>query len=233
MKRIFILAFATAVLAAGAARAGADVRFGADVPIGDDGRLFVSISSRYFDRDPVVVEDWHRRYYPDPDDLAVALFIGRHCSQDPEFIFGLRRQGLGWFEISNRCRVPVDAYFVTLKRDPGPPYGNAYGHWKKHRRDRNHVMVLGDDDIRRLVGARMIHEYYGVPYEKAMKWRARDRDVQSTMAREYRQRHDEKRKDGKHNDDKRRGDGDRGGRDRGGKDHGKGNDHKGGKDKRD
>ena len=37
---------AAAFLAAPAASAGVDVDFGASVPIGDDGRLFVNISSR-------------------------------------------------------------------------------------------------------------------------------------------------------------------------------------------
>lgn len=200
MKRISALCLLVLLGVAGAAGAGVDVSFGANVPVGDDGNLFVSISSRYFDREPRVVEDWHRRYYPDPDDLAVALFLSRHCDQDPEFIFNLRKKGVGWFEISNRCRVPVDAYFVTVRRDPGPPYGKAYGHWKKHKRDRNYVMVLSDDDVRHLVGARMIHDYYGVPYETAMKWRAKDRDVRVIMAREYRQRHGDDRRRGSDKD---------------------------------
>jgi hypothetical protein len=202
MKRISLLCLLALLATAGAATAGVDVSFGANVPVGDDGNLFVSISSRYFDREPRFVEDWQRRYYPDPDDLAVALFLSRHCDQDPEFIFNLRKKGVGWFEISNRCRVPVDAFFVTVRRDPGPPYGKAYGHWKKHKRDRNYVVVLSDDDVRHLVGARMIHEYYGVPYETAMKWRARDRDVRVVMDREYRQRHGGG--EGRDGDDRRR-----------------------------
>lgn len=176
-------------LAAAPARAGVDVDFGAAVPLGDDGSLFVSISSRYFDREPRLVEDWGRRYYPDPDDLAVALFLARHCDRGPEFTFNLRREGLGWFEISNRCRVPVDAFFVDLDRDPGPPYGKAYGHWRKHQRDRRHAVDLDDADIRNLVAARMLHEYYGVPYETAMRWRADGLDLRKTMAGEYRKRH--------------------------------------------
>ncbi len=244
MKRILPLCLLFMLATSGASRAGVDVSFGANVPVGDDGNLFVSISSRYFDREPRVVEDWQRRYYPDPDDLAVALFIGRHCDRDPEFIFNLRKQGVGWFEISNRCQVPADAFFVALKRDPGPPYSRAYGHWKKYRHDHRYVMVLSDDDVRHLVGARMIHEYYGVPFETAMKWRASGHDVRAVMAREYRQRHaggegrdgDRSREDGRG----RGGDnGDKGKSDKGnGHDKGrsdehrrgnvKGDDHKGG-----
>jgi len=178
-----------ALVGTGAALAGVDVYFGANAHVGDDASLFVSISSRYFGREPRVIEDWQRRYYPDPDDLAVALFLSSNCDRDPEFFFSLRKQGVGWFEIANRCHVPVKVFFLSLESDPGPPYGNAYGHWRKYRRDHRHVMALSDDDIRHLVGARMIHEYYGVPLETAMTWRAGAHDVRSVMAREYRQRH--------------------------------------------
>lgn len=176
-------------LAAVPAAAGVDIDFGAAVPVGDDGALFLSISSRHFGHDRAQVEDWSRRMYPDPDDLAVALFLSRRCDRDPSFAFSLRREGLGWFEIANRCGVPVDAFFVPLERDPGPPYGKAYGHWRKHRQDRRHVIVLDDDDVRRLVSARMLHEYYGVPIETAMAWRASGRDVREVAAHRYRERH--------------------------------------------
>lgn len=192
MKRIPVVALFILVMAVGSARAGTDVSFGAAVPVGDDANLFLSISSRYFDRDQRVIADWGRRFYPDPDDLAVALFLSRHCDKDPEFFFGLRQQGLGWFEISNRCRVPVDVYFVPVARDPGPPYGKAYGHWKKYKHDRKHVVVLDDGDIRNLVAVRMVHEYYGVPVEVAMQWRSTGHDVRKVMNSEYRQRHTEK-----------------------------------------
>lgn len=227
MKRICLLSLLTLLTCAGAAVAGVDIDFGAAAPVGDDGNLFVSISSRYFGREPRQVEDWQRRYYPDPDDLAVALFLSGHCDKGPEYTFNLRRQGVGWFEIANRCRVPVDVFFVPIGYDPGPPYGHAYGHWKKHKHDRAHVMVLDDDDIRHLVAARMIHEYYGVPFETAMKWGATDRDIRVVMAHEYRERHGkgggrdvggrEKGRDGDDADDHRHG-------------KVKGDDHKGGKD---
>lgn len=207
LRRVLFLALG-AWLAAGPATAGVDIDFGAAVPVGDDGALFLSVSSRYFDRDRAQVEDWSRRWYRDPDDLAVALFVGRHCDRDPEFIFSLRKEGVGWFEIANRCRVPVDAFFVPVEREPGPPYGKAYGHWLRNRHDRRHVIVLDDDDVRRLVSARMLHEYYGVPIETAMSWRAGGRNVREVVAHRYRERHGEAKGRGRDGD--------------GGKDHGKG-----------
>ena len=82
-------------------------------------------------------------------------------------IFDLRRRGRTWWEISIRYGVPADAWFVPVRRDPGPPYGKAYGHWKKHRRDDRRELVLSDVDARNLVAVRVMHEYYGVSAEIA------------------------------------------------------------------
>lgn len=190
-RSMFLPAFAlaAALLGAAPAAAGVDVAFGADVPVGDDARLFFSISSRYFDRDVRAVEDYSRRYYPNPDDLSVALFLSSHCDRSPEWFFSLRKEGLGWFEIGNRCRVPFDSWFVPVSQDPGPPYGKAYGYWKKHKKNPKTRVVLTDADCRNLVAVRVAHEYYGVPVRTAMEWRASGTRVDRVMAGEYRKRH--------------------------------------------
>lgn len=203
-----------------AARAGVDIDLGAGFPVGDNGRLFFHISSRYFDFEPTVVEHWGVRY-TNPDDLAVSLFIARQSGRSPDVIFALRRQGLSWWDVGLRTGVPVDAWFVPVERDPGPPYGKAYGYWRKHRENPKYMVVLGDADARNLVAARMAHEYYGVPMDEAMRWRASHRNVRDIMVREYDTRHGRKGGDNDQGDD--RGKGGRGNEKHGhGKGHGKG-----------
>ena len=85
--------------------------------------------------------------------------------------------------------VPVGAWFVPVQGDPGPPYGKAYGHWKKHKRNPKAAVVLVDADIRNLVAVRVIHEYYGVPVKAAMEWRASGRDLRNLVSDEYHRRH--------------------------------------------
>jgi len=202
LPALLVLAVA-AVVAAVPARAALDIDFGASVPVGDDGHLFLSISSRYFDRDVHVVQDWYGRYR-NPDDLAVAFYLSDRCGRSPEWIFSARKQGLGWFEIGNRCELPYDAWFVPVKGDPGPPYGKAYGYWRKHQHDHRAAHRLSDDDCRRLVSVRMAHEYYGVPVETAMSWRASHRDVAGVMTQEY---HSRRERDRGHGHDHGRGHG--------------------------
>lgn len=170
------------------ARAGVDISFGASAPLGDDGRLFFSISSHYFDRDPRVVDDWGRRI-PDPDDLAVFLHICSHSRTSPDVVFSYRKQGLSWFDIGVRVGVPVDTWYVAVPTDPGPPYGKAYGYWRKHQRDPHYAVRLTDRQCRDLVAVRMAHDYYGVSPQVAMDWRRSGASVDTIMSREYRQRH--------------------------------------------
>ncbi len=203
---------AAAIATVPAARAGVDVSFGMHAPVGNDGDLFFSISSRYFDRSPQVVMDWSRRI-PNPDDLAVFLHICSHTRMTPDRVFAFRQQGLPWYDVGVRVGVPVDAWYVPVERDPGPPYGNAYGYWRKHQRDPHYTVRLSDHECRDLVSMRMAHEYYGVSPEVAMNWR-RNGDVRTVMTREYRSRHDEH---------ERRGNGDND--DQGDKHHGNHGDH--------
>jgi hypothetical protein len=193
-------------------RAGVDVDFGASVRLNDHTDVFFSISSRYFDRDRAVIVDWSRKFR-DPDDLAVFFFIVARSGRTPDFVFALRKRGLSWWEVGRRCGVPVDVWFLPLAADPGPPYGRAYGHWKKWKRNPKTVFVLADADVRNLVAVRMAHDYYGVPVEVAMRWRAEGRDIRALMASEYERRHGPKNRPGGRDDED-----DRGGK----KDHGHG-----------
>jgi len=167
--------------------AGLDIDFGAAIRIGDDTDLYFAISSRYFDQDRNTVEAFAVRYN-DPDDLAVSLFICKQSGRSPEEVFTLFRRGLSWWDISVKLGIPLDVWFVEVDSKPGPPYGKAYGHWKNHKRDRRHVVVLSNIEMRDLVAARMIHEYYDVPVVTAMEWRARGLNLRGIMADEYHKR---------------------------------------------
>jgi len=188
--RAHILALALGfVLLAGAApaQAGFDIDFGANVQVGDDTDLYFAISSRYFDRDRAEVKHWGARY-DDPDHLAVALFISRHSGESLESIYRMRRQGYYWWDISARVGMPMDVWFVPVKHQPGPPYGNAYGHWKKHRGNPQ-MTRLSDSDMCNLVAVRMLHDYYAVPVEVAMDMRSSGRHLHVLMSDEYGKRH--------------------------------------------
>ena len=188
MKRVLLALLVVAGLAAPTAQAGLDIDFGAAVRIGDDNDLFLSVSARYFDEDRRSIDRVAVRY-SNPDDLTVALFVARRSGMSADAIHRMRTNGLSWWDISVRFGMPVDVWFVPVRRDPGPPYGKAYGHWKNHKRHKHHAVVLTDADVRNLVAVRMLHEYYGVSVDVAMEWRSSGRDLRVLVSNEYGKRH--------------------------------------------
>jgi hypothetical protein len=53
----------------------------------------------------------------------------------------------------------------------GPPYGKAYGHYKKHEHNYKRV-VLADEDVVNLVNLRFISDYHRVAPEIVMDMRS-------------------------------------------------------------
>jgi hypothetical protein len=199
MKRLLFALLLVAGSGAGVAHAGLDIDFGASINIGDDDGLFLSISARYFDQDRPAVDRIAARYR-NPDDLAVVLFVARRSGRSVDRIHEMRSRGLSWWDVSVRVGLPMDVWFVPVDRDPGPPYGKAYGHWKNHRRDNHHAAVLTDADARNLVAVRMLHEYYGVSVAVAMDWRSSGHDLRALVSTEYGKRHGHKHKVAKNHD---------------------------------
>ena len=81
------------------------------------------------------------------EDLPVALFLAAESGRSLELIVDLRGQGLSWTMIFSRVGVSYEPLFVGIDRDPGPPYGKAWGHWRKSPRD----CSLSDKEIVGLV----------------------------------------------------------------------------------
>ncbi len=194
MKRVLLALLVVAGMAVPTAPAGLDINFGAAIRIGDDNDLFLSVSARYFDEDRRSIDRLAMRYR-NPDDLTVALFVARRSGKSADAVHRMRTDGLSWWDISLRFGMPMDVWFVPVRRDPGPPYGKAYGHWKHHKRNRHHAVVLTDADVRNLVAVRMLHEYYGVSVDVAMEWRSSGRDLRVLVSNEYGKRHGHKRAD--------------------------------------
>ena len=66
------------------------------------------------------------------EELPVVFFLAHKAGVKSSVIINLRLRGKSWFEISSHYNLSPDIYFIDLKTNPGPPYGKAYGHYKKH-----------------------------------------------------------------------------------------------------
>jgi len=111
-------------------------------------------------------------------DLPVVLFLAHECGRPPAYIVDMRSRGMSWGVIFDRVGVRYDVLFRGIDRDPGPPYGNAWGHWKRNRRGYR----MNDSDIVGLVqlqvGARACRVR---PYEMA-RYRGQGRSVAYVVA---------------------------------------------------
>ena len=112
-------------------------------------------------------------------DLPVVLFLAHECGRPPAYIVDMRARGMSWGVIFDRVGVRYDVLFRGIDRDPGPPYGNAWGHWKRNRRG---YYRMNDSDIVGLVQLQIGSRASRIrPYEMA-RYRGQGRSVAYIVA---------------------------------------------------
>ena len=119
--RLILAAFGFSTLSA-----AAQVQAGAVIS-GEGLRSFYFAIGNYYqvpNREVVVVRE---RAVP-PDEIPVVFFVARQAHVEPAVIVDLRRRGLSWSDVALHFRLDPDIYYFS----GGPPYGHAYGYWKKH-----------------------------------------------------------------------------------------------------
>jgi hypothetical protein len=119
------------------------------------------------------------------DDISVALFLANLAKVTPETVIGYRAKGLTWADITGQLGVKPDVYFVGLPANPGPPYGNAWGYWRKRRAQPPPVFNLADDDLRNLVQLRLVSKYYKVKPRTVIHWRGSGKDFSTIIADQH------------------------------------------------
>jgi hypothetical protein len=143
------------------------------------GDFHVAVANYYRvpEREVIVIRE---RRIPDHE-IPVAFFIARHAGVPSSRIVDLRLRGDSWWDISVRFGLGAEVFYVPVAVTPGPPYGRAYGHYMKPRKQWN-TIVLTDDDIVNLVELRFISEHYHVPPERVIAVRGRNADFVAVHA---------------------------------------------------
>ncbi len=165
-------------------RAGYD--FNISVSDGDTGFSF-SVSNYYRvpEREVIII----RERGIDEEELPVVYFIARRAHVSPQVIIQLRLSGMSWMDISLRYGIGADVYYVPLKEVyvVGPPYGKAYGYYKKYPRHMWKEIRLEDDDIVNLVNLRFMSEYHGVSPEEIIRMKGQNKRF-VTMDKEFKEK---------------------------------------------
>jgi hypothetical protein len=110
------------------------------------------------------------RKVPD-EELPVVYFIAQHAGVAPGAIIKMRLSGESWMQISFNYGLDAGYFHVPVKHQPGPPYGNAYGHFKNKKKSQWRQIRLKDSEIIDLVNLRFISEHYGYAPEEVIKMR--------------------------------------------------------------
>ena len=137
------------------------------------GNFHVAVSNYYRvpEREVIVIRE---RRIPD-DELPVVLFIAQRARVAPAVIVDLRLGGRSWMDIAVRYGLGPDVFYVPVAVVSGPPYGKAYGHYKKPKQHWK-TIVLADDDVVNLVNLRFLSDHYHVAPERVIELRGRHTD---------------------------------------------------------
>lgn len=182
--------------------AKSQTNFSISVSDREDGFTF-SISNYYRvpEKEVIIIKE---RGIPE-EELPVVYFIASKAKVKPKTIIDLRLKGLSWMDISLHYGIYADAYYIPLKGELGPPYGKAYGHFKKHKKEKWKVIKLDDDDIINLVNLSFMSNYYQVEPEVIINERAKGKRF-VVLDKEFKEKkhkkHDKKDKKEKKNKNK-------------------------------
>ncbi len=155
------------VWSAGTTRA--DVNAG--VSIGDGGLKGFYLEVGEFFKAPAADVKYVRDERFSDDEIAVVLYISQRTGIRPDAIIQLRRLKKTWCEIAVHYGMSPAMFYVPITIDPGPPYGKAYGHFKRTGKSAWKKIVLDDDDVINLVNLRFVSGYYKVAADDVVKAR--------------------------------------------------------------
>ena len=164
MKRALMLVLAIALLCSGDAVAGVNFDIGVlwSPDASDDTQVYMHASNIAY---PIRRQRVEAVYYdiPRPElDYPVLAFIAYESRVDIRTVWAYRAQGHEWFDCMAHFRLQPDVLFASVPASPGPPYGKAYGYWKK-RGNRITPRQVNDDDVRYWVGLRSVSKFTGTP----------------------------------------------------------------------
>ena len=150
-----------------AAATAADLFYNATIGlrVNDDARFFLNLTNQHYAVPESTAVAVVNRCPRPQDDYPVVMLLARASGRSADAILLMRLHGQPWVDVFARSQVSPDVLFVGMDRDPGPPYGHAWGYWKKHGHDGDARTALSDAQIVDLAKLQIVSGYYHVsPY---------------------------------------------------------------------
>jgi len=152
-----------------------DVDFGISIT---DGRLrdFYLAVGDHYGVPPRQVVEVHEHYRCPDEDLPVVYFLAARAHVEPAAIISLRVQKMPWLDIAFHYHLTPDIFFVPVTMERiGPPYGHAYGYYRKYGPTRDWKKIaLTDHEVVDLVNLRFMSEHHRMSPEAVMAMRSKE-----------------------------------------------------------
>jgi hypothetical protein len=113
----------------------------------NDSQMFLHLTVARYGPERPALEPLLPRLRNLEEDLPVALYLAHRSYTPLADIVALRARGFSWSVIFTKAEVPVAVLFRGIKENPGPPYGKAWGYWRKNPKS----VRLSDAEITGLV----------------------------------------------------------------------------------
>jgi hypothetical protein len=160
----------------GLTAAQAQVQFGVSGGSNGISNFYLAIGD-YYKVPQTQVTVIRERRIPD-DQIPVVLFIAQRSHRTPADVMELRSAGFSWMEVALRCGLNPEVFYVQIN-DARGPYGNAYGYYKKYKKNQWRRIRLNDNDIVNFVNLRFISEHYRATPDEVVVMRSKGRSFVS------------------------------------------------------
>jgi hypothetical protein len=99
------------------------------------------------------------------EELPVVYFLAARAHVGPQVVVDLRLGKRSWLDIAVHFGLSPEIFFVPVHMETiGPPYGNAYGYYRKYGRAGDwRKFAATDREVIDLVNLRFMSEYHGLP----------------------------------------------------------------------
>jgi len=137
----------------------ADVNVGLSIQDGEVRSFYLAVGDYYGvpERSLVVVRERH--------------IPAREARVGPDVIVNLRLSGKSWMDITLHYGLSPQIFYVPFAVDPGPPYGKAWGYYKKKPKNKWREIRLADRDIVNFVNLKFVSGHYGYSANEVVKMR--------------------------------------------------------------
>ena len=170
MKLRWIVSLAVFLIVSVSRYGQADVNVGLGIQDDEHRSFYVAVGDYYRvpERSLIVVRE---RHIPD-DEVPVVFFIAQQARVSPEAIIDLRLKRKSWMDITLHHGLSPQIFYVPLAVDPGPPYGKAWGYYKKKPKNKWKEIRLADADVVNFVNLKFISNHYGYSPDQVVKMRS-------------------------------------------------------------